>query len=73
MHTWHLALLLAFFAKPSLFLKTKFLKMYVPYSTTSRVHMRVASLNLEYVHMLHHYSPRILAKVAKIKKLQGIR
>jgi hypothetical protein len=56
-----------------LFLKTHFLKMYVPCTNTSHVHMLVAPLQPTYVCMLHHYNPRILAKVAKIKKLQGIR
>ena len=55
-----------------LFLKTIFLNMYVPCTTTSHTHMFVSPLQLAYIHMLHHYNPRILAKVAKNKKFQRI-
>jgi hypothetical protein len=47
--------------------------MYVPCTITAHVHTLVAPLQLMYICMLHHYNPRILAKVAKNKKLQGIR
>jgi hypothetical protein len=53
-----LALLLAFFGKALLI--------------NSHVHMLVAPLQLAYIHFLHHYNLRILAKVAKNKRLQGI-
>jgi hypothetical protein len=46
-----------------LFLKTHFLKMYAPCTTTSHVHMIYSPLQPTYVCMLHHYIPRILAKV----------
>jgi hypothetical protein len=76
MHTWPLAILLAFFAKPSLSFsskKTPFLKMYALCTNTAQVHILVAPLQPTYVCVLHHYSLRILAKVSKIKNLQGIR
>jgi hypothetical protein len=56
-----------------LFLKIHFLKMYVPCTNTGRVHTLVAPLQPAYVHMLHHYNPRILAKVARNSlRLQAI-
>jgi hypothetical protein len=55
-----------------LFLKTHFLKMYAPCTNISHVHTLVAPLQLAYVCMLRHHNPRILAKVEKNKKLQGI-
>ena len=74
MHTWPLALLLAFFTKALLSFSSKkpFFKMYAPFTNTSRVHTLFAPLQLVYIHMLHHYIPRILAKFEKTKKLQGI-
>ena len=41
-------------------------------TTTSYVRMLATPLQPAYVHYLHHYNSRILAKVAKMKKLQGI-
>jgi hypothetical protein len=47
--------------------------MYAPCTIIARVHTLVAPLQLAYIHLLHHYSPHMLGKVEKNKKLQGIR
>jgi hypothetical protein len=47
--------------------------MYVAYTITSHVHMLSAPLHFVYIHMMHHYNPRILEKVARSSlRLQDI-